>query len=154
LKIQKGREAREKKEHDEVKAHIVKDTEKVGQAKGIRKQNLTDRRNKLRQDKSKYNNRVQALEHFNEKRLEELDEYAMHNMERIDKARSKHENIQRAFGIKSDLICQKLLEETNRIKTDKIMEENKIMNKIKIVLFNRTSIIDSETTFNIWYKIF
>jgi len=62
-----------------------------------------------------------------------MDEYTLQNLERIEKARNKYFNIQHVLSLKSDAVCQKLRSETDKIRNTKMEEEEKIMNKIKML---------------------
>jgi hypothetical protein len=89
-----------------------------------------EKRERLKGQKERYNKKLEALEQHNESKLKDIDDYTLHNLERIEKARNKYFNIQHVLSLKSDAVCHKLKEETDKIHDTKISEEEKIMNKM------------------------
>ena len=130
IKINEYRDQKDSKVKSECKKAEKEYRKKCDQIKDMQRNMNREKRERLKHQKERYNKKLQALEQHNESKLQDMDEYTLHNLERIEKARNKYFNIQHVLSLKSDAVCQKLKEETDKMHDNKITEEEKIMNKM------------------------
>jgi hypothetical protein len=130
IKIRDYRDHKDSKVKSDSKKAEKEYKKKCEQIKDLQRNMNREKRERLKAQKERYNKKLEALEQHNESKLKDIDEYTLHNLERIEKARNKYFNIQHVLSLKSDAVCQKLKEETDKIHDNKISEEEKIMNKM------------------------